>query len=484
MKLSTALPKPSLILMALIVPLFLLSGCGGGSDKTRPEVSATYPADNATSIPVNHKVTVTFSREMKSSTIDNASFTVTGADEPALTGTVTLNTDSNTATFSSSSTLTPNTEYTAKVTSGAESTNGKSLDSEYIWSFTSGDSTDSTAPTVLLQHPADTAKNVVLNTLVSATFSESIDAASVNSSIFTLAPSSNLTAMISGKASLNPAGTTLTFTPSNNLQASTSYTATITTGVMDNAIPANPLASPSVWSFRTGNSVSNGPGPIALGTAANFVILSKTGITNVPTSAVTGHIGSSPITSAAIDVTCTEITGTIYGADQGYTGSGDTSCFLGGSAANTLVAIAVLDMGAAYEDAAARTTPDFTELHGGDLSGKTLTPGLYKWGTGVLISTDMTFSGSSGDVWILQIAGDLTVESLARVTLSGGAKAKNIFWQIGGSSGAIINTDAHVAGVLLTQKAITLATGASITGRLLSQTETTLQQNVVTQPVQ
>jgi len=230
--------------------------------------------------------------------------------------------------------------------------------------------------------------------------------------------------------------------------------------------------------------VSNGPGPIALGTAANFVILSKTGITNVPTSAVTGHIGSSPITSAAIDVTCTEITGTIYGADQGYTGSGDTSCFLGGSAANTLVAIAVLDMGAAYEDAAARTTPDFTELHGGDLSGKTLTPGLYKWGTGVLISTDMTFSGSSGDVWILQIAGDLTVESLARVTLSGGAKAKNIFWQIGGSSGAIINTDAHVAGVLLTQKAITLATGASITGRLLSQTETTLQQNVVTQPVQ
>jgi len=482
MKLLTDRPKRPLILTALIAASFLFSGCSGSSNKNPLNVISTYPADNAVKVSVNHQVTVTFNKTMNSSTIDDASFTVAGVGEPALTGTVTLNADKNTATFVSTSTFTPNTEYTATITSRVKSTSGKPLDNEYIWVFTSGASTDSTAPTVLLRHPGNASTNVVRNTTVSATFSESINAVSVNADIFTLAPSEDLSALVSGKVSLNPAGTTVTFTPSDNLKASTNYTATATTGITDNAIPANALANNAVWSFRTGKNVSSGPAPVALGTAGNFVILTKTGITNVPTSAVTGNIGASPITSAAIDVTCTEITGTIYGADKGYTGSGDTSCFLGNSAANTFVGNAVLDMNAAYQDAASRTTPDFTELHGGDLSGKTLAPGLYKWGTGVLISTDMTFNGGSGDIWILQIAGDLTVESLANVMLAGGAKAKNIFWQIGGSSGAIINTDAHVAGILLTEKAITLATGASINGRLLSQTETTLQQNVIAKP--
>lgn len=466
----------------LIAASFLLSACSGSSKKATPTVSFTYPAPDAISVPVNHKITATFSVAMNPDTIDGTTFTVAGDGEPALIGEVTLNADSNTATFAPTSALTAGTEYTASISTEVRSTRGKALASEYVWTFTSGNSADLTAPTVILRQPADGVDGVVLNTTISATFSESVNRDSVNESSFTLAPSANLAAPVSGTVTLNDAGTVVTFTPEDDLDVSTQYTATVTTGVIDNAVPGNALVANSVWTFETGVAVSTGPAPVVLGTAGDFAILTKTGITNVPASAIVGNIGSSPITSAAIDVTCDEISGTIYGANEGYTGSGDITCFQGDSAANTFVAIAVLDMGAAYQDAAGRTTPDFTELHAGDLSGQTLVPGLYKWGTGVLISTDMTFDGGPGDVWIMQVAGDLTVESLASMTLAGGANAKNIFWQIGGLSGAIINTDAHIVGVLLVEKAITLATGTSVNGRLLSQTEVTLQQNDIDQP--
>ncbi|MCJ7766185.1 MAG: ice-binding family protein [Thiovulaceae bacterium] len=223
-------------------------------------------------------------------------------------------------------------------------------------------------------------------------------------------------------------------------------------------------------------------GPVNLGTAGNFAILSKAGITNTPTSAITGDSGSSPITAAAIDVTCGEINGSIYGSDAAYTGSGDTSCFKGTSADNTLVANAVLDMQTAYTDAAGRTLPDYTELYAGDVSGRTLTHGVYKWSSGLLITAaGVTISGSATDVWIFQIAKDLTVLDGAKVTLEGGALAKNIFWQVGGT-GVTLGTTVDFKGVILTQKAITLNTGATVNGRLLAQSAVTLDSNIVTAP--
>ncbi|PIU38781.1 MAG: hypothetical protein COT01_04825, partial [Piscirickettsiaceae bacterium CG07_land_8_20_14_0_80_44_28] len=199
----------------------------------------------------------------------------------------------------------------------------------------------------------------------------------------------------------------------------------------------------------------------------------------------TGNIGASPITAAAMDnVFCTEITGTIYGANAAYTGSGAISCFKGVPADNTLVANAVLDMGTAYNDAAGRTTPDFTELHAGDVSGQTLVPGLYKWGTSVLINTNVTLNGGPNDVWIFQIEGNITQASDTKVLLTGGAVAKNVFWQVAGGVGVDINTNATFEGVILAVKAVNVKTGATINGRLLSQTEVTLQQNTVTQPAQ
>jgi hypothetical protein len=223
---------------------------------------------------------------------------------------------------------------------------------------------------------------------------------------------------------------------------------------------------------------------VDLRTAGDFVILSKTGITTVPDSAITGNIGASPVTAAAMDtITCPQmLTGSIYGSDAAYTGNGDKTCFKGVSADNTVVANAILDMGTAYTDAAGRTLPDFTELYDGDISGQTLVPGLYKWGTSVFIYTSVTLAGGAGDIWIFQIAGDLTQAAATSVTLTGGAVAGNVFWQVGGGAGAAIGSAAHFEGTILAEKAITVGNTTTVIGNLYSQTAVTLDQNTVSQP--
>lgn len=217
-----------------------------------------------------------------------------------------------------------------------------------------------------------------------------------------------------------------------------------------------------------------GPAPVDLGAAGNFVILSKTGITDVPTSKVTGNVGTSPITGAADLLKCTEVTGTVYSDDA----AGPKPCNV--ISPSTLTA-AVLDMQEAYTDAAGRTRPDFTELGAGNIGGKTLVPGLYKWGTSVDIPTNVTLSGGADDVWIFQIAGNLNVSNAVAVHLTGGAQAKNIFWQVAGL--ATLGTTSQFEGILLSKTLIAVQTHASVNGRLYAQTAVTLEMNVVTQPV-
>jgi hypothetical protein len=220
-------------------------------------------------------------------------------------------------------------------------------------------------------------------------------------------------------------------------------------------------------------AVAQSAPPVNLGTAGNFVILSKTGITNVPTSAITGDVGTSPITGAANHFTCVEVTGNIYSVDA----SGPPPCSIMDP---TRLTTAVSDMETAYADAAGRILPDFTELGAGNISGLTLVPGLYKWSTGVLIASDVTFSGGPDNVWILQVAQNLIVSNGVIVHLSGGARARNIFWQVAGQ--VTLGTTSQFGGIILSQTAINLQTGASVNGRLFAQTDVTLQQNAVANP--
>ncbi len=225
--------------------------------------------------------------------------------------------------------------------------------------------------------------------------------------------------------------------------------------------------------FGASSTAMAGLAPVDLGTAGSFAILSKTGVTNVYASAITGNVGSSPITGAAILVTCTEVSGIIFSVDA----AGPLPCTVNSAPFLTL---AVLDMEIAYLDAQGRSSPDFTEVGAGEIGGLTLRPGLYKWGSGVSISSDVTIAGGPNDVFIFQIAGTLDQASATRVTLTGGAQAKNIFWQVAGA--VAIGTTAHFEGVVLAKTNVAVKTGASVQGRLLAQTAVTLQMNAVTQP--
>jgi hypothetical protein len=328
----------------------------------------------------------------------------------------------------------------------------------------------STTPTAASTDPQANVTGVPRNQAVAFTFSEAMDPATINVSTFTLMHGSNA---VPGEVTY--AGTTATFTPANVLAPSTLYTATMTTGAKTPT--GMSLASNKSWSFTTGGSSSALEG-VNLGSAINYLILAKTEITNIATSALTGNIGLSPaatsyitgfsLTNATGYATSTQVVGSVYAADMV-------------SPTPITLTTAVNNMLTAYTDAAGRPNPDFIELYTGILSDKTLAPGLYKWTTNVTVPGDVTISGSATDVWIFQIAGNLTVSSAKKITLSGGALAKNIFWQVAGQ--VTLGTTSHFEGIVLSKTGITFRTGASMNGRVLAQTAVVLDQNAVTNPL-
>jgi hypothetical protein len=145
-----------------------------------------------------------------------------------------------------------------------------------------------------------------------------------------------------------------------------------------------------------------------------------------------------------------------------------------------MLTTAVLDMQSAYNDAAGRPNPNFLNLGAGNIGGKTLSPGLYKWTSSVVIPTDVTISGGPNDVFIFQVAGTLMMSSAVKITLIGGVQAKNIFWQSAGT--VTLGTSSHFEGNIIGKTGVNMQTGASINGRMLAQTLVTLQMNTVTQP--
>lgn len=235
--------------------------------------------------------------------------------------------------------------------------------------------------------------------------------------------------------------------------------------------------STSSTTSTTGDASTSGL-PVKLGAASDFVVLAKSGISTVPTSAITGDLGVSPaaatfitgfsLTADSTNVfsTSPQVTGKVYAADYAPPTPSNLTTAVG-------------DMELAFTDAAGRA-PDVTELGAGDVGGMTLAPGVYKWGTGLLIPTDVTLTGDGTDVWIFQIAQDLTVSSGVKIVLAGGVKPKNVFWQVAGH--VDFGTTAHFEGIVLAQTSITLRTGASINGRLLAQTAIDIDSSIVVEP--
>uniref|UniRef100_A0A7S0SSV1 Ice-binding protein n=1 Tax=Mantoniella antarctica TaxID=81844 RepID=A0A7S0SSV1_9CHLO len=218
---------------------------------------------------------------------------------------------------------------------------------------------------------------------------------------------------------------------------------------------------------------------VELGTAEDFAILSKSGVSTVPQSEIRGDVGVSPIAQGALTgfsltvdssgtfATSDQVDGELYAADFK-------------SPTPEKLTRAVSDMETAYTDAASRSPADFVNHESGRLGGKTLAPGLYKFTTAVGFDDDCTLMGSATDTWIFQIAEGMSINSDKKIILAGGALAKNVVWAVKGVSS--FGARSHFEGIVLGATSATFVTDSSITGRVLVQTAVTLQKTTVTEP--
>jgi hypothetical protein len=331
-----------------------------------------------------------------------------------------------------------------------------------------------TVPTVTSNSPPDDATDVALNRRVRAIFSEPMDPDTLDTTSFTLT-SLSLDAGGPIGGTVSATGSSAVFVPDAPLAAGTEFLATISTAATD--AEGTALAAEHSWSFTTGEVLIPG-NPVDLGTAGDYVILAKSAISTVPTSAITGNVGVSP--AAASFITGFSLTAdatNVFSTSPQVTGQLFAANYTSPTPANLTAAVS--DMELAFTDAAGRAA-EFNELEDGSIGGLTLPEGVYKWGSNVSIATDLTLDGDATAVWIFQVAQNLTVSNATDITLMGGALPENVFWQVSGA--VTIGTTSHFEGVVLSQTAITLDTGASIDGRLLAQTAVVLRANTVAEP--
>lgn len=427
------------------------------TNATAPTVSSTIPISGAITVPLNQRVTATFSEAMDPATISapGTVVVVVTAGGAVVPGTVAYDTGSRTVIFEPTANLTAATQYTATISNAAKDLAGNALVAGAVpnpWSFTTGALVNNTRPTITVTSPASGATNVPLSKTISATFSAAMDPMTINNGSFTVSVAGPGGAPVNGTVVYDAASQIATFTPSANLAASTQYTANISNGVEDlsgNALAAG--AAPNPWNFTTGTTVAgSGQAPINLGSAAAFAIMATSSIVSTGPGIVNGDVGLDP--GSAQGIPPAQVNGTIHVNDP-------------------VIVQAQADLLAAYNDAVGRSTNSQTLP--GNMGGLTFTPGLYTNSTSVLISgagannnVTLDAQGDPNAVFIFQMGSTLTTGTGSQVILAGGAKAANIFWQVGTS--ATIDTTTIFKGNVLAAVSITMNTGAVVEGRMFA----------------
>jgi hypothetical protein len=220
---------------------------------------------------------------------------------------------------------------------------------------------------------------------------------------------------------------------------------------------------------------------VNLGAAGGFAILTHAGITDVPTSIITGNIGTdaagSAITGLSVSTSCPEVTGKVYTVDA--TGPGCETIN------PTLLGTAMTDEQTAYTTANGLATTVLNTGNGsGEIGGQTLVPGVYTFtggSTNVTISTNLTLSGGATGVWVFQIPGTFDVATGIHVNLTGGAEADNVFWIVAGQT--TLHATSIVNGTILDYAGIAMQNGAKLNGSAMSHTASvTLIANTITLP--
>ncbi len=414
-----------------------------------PMVTATDPTNTATSVFLNKIVVATFNMPMNPTTLNSTTFLMKQGATP-VTGTVSysgLN-----AYFIPSADFAPNTLYTCTISTGAQNTTSTPMAADYIWSFTTG---AISAPKVISTNPANNATGVVLTKVITATFDMPMNPLTINGTTFVLKQGTNVVA-----GTVTYAGSTASFTPSSNLLSGVVYTATITTGAQNPG--GTPIANDYIWSFST--IPPTGAPTVNLNSVGVFGIIAGVGVSNNAGFSVINNmdVGISPGVRSSITgfPPAVVVGGAIYASDDATP--------VGIAATLTQ---AKQDLTNAYLFAQGATAPAPATVSG-DIGGLTLAPGIYKSTSTLLIqSGDLTLDGQgdANSTWIFQIASAFTTVGGAggNVILTGGAQAKNVFWQTGSS--ATIGNNTSFNGTVLALTSITMGSNATAVGRMLAR---------------
>ncbi len=415
---------------------------GAGSDTTPPMVSSTNPVASATNVGTNQKIVATFDKPMDSTTLTGTTFTVletVGIIQLPVSGVVTYSTIGNTATFTPINAFDPGATFTATITTGVTDLSGNPLANNFVWSFMAGTTTDTTVPTVTSTNPLALAPSVGTDTSVSATFSEAMDSSTLNSATFTVTgPGATV---VAGKVSYDVPDQIVTFTPTSPLAATTTFTATLTSGVLD--LSGNALAN-TTWTFTTGTTTT-GQSSVDLGSASAYAVLAATTVTAPGAIVVNGDLGLWPGTS---------VTGFPPATVNGTT-----------NVDNPAAAAAQADLLTAFDYLMNTVPPGATEA--GNIGGSTLPPGVYTAASTLAVTSGNLTLDAQGDpnaVWIFQIGTALDVTT--QVILANGAQASNVFWEVGSS--ATIDVGAVMQGNILALTSVTTNLGATLNGRALA----------------
>jgi hypothetical protein len=465
------------------------------TDVTRPTVSLTTPADAAVGVATNTAISASFSEDMAPATIDATTFTVTDTTlGTAVAGTVTYSVASRTATFVPTTLpMASNDVFTATIAATATDLAGNGLAgtlaalpaaSAHVWSFTTGALGDVTPPTVLLVSPANGSIGNCLTKVVTATFSEAMDPATISGTTFGVTAGG---VAVAGDVTYDAAGLIATFVPTDpaGFAPSTVFVVTVTIGAKD--LAGNALAAPRTWGFTTGTLACTPPVP--LGFAATFGAFGgAAGVTNQGIQTVVqGDLGST--------AACTLVTG-FHDALHVYTETplnvavvnGAINCAPPAPGTPATLAIATqarIDAQAAYDQLAA--LPPGSDPGAGQLGGLVLVPGTYTSAAGTFDITtgDLTLDaqGDANAMWVFQSASALTVGLNAtprHVLLVNGAQAKNVYWQVG--SAARIEDGSAMVGTMIAPSGVTISTAgqtiqSTLTGRAISLTASVTMVN-------
>ena len=434
---------------------------GASTNSTAPLVTSTNPAATSVGAGTNQKITATFGEAMDSTTLTPSTFMLIGPGDTSIPGTVTYSTIGATASFTPSSVLTADSTYIAVVTTGVSDLAGNGLASDFVWGFTTADTTDSVAPTVSSTNPIDGASAVGIDASINASFDKAMDPATLNPGTFTVTgPGATV---VAGQVTYDVPDEIVTFTPASQLPANTTFTATLT-GALD--LAGNPLAT-FVWIFSTGTVVT-GLSPIDMGAATNFAVFAQATVTNTGATTINGDLGLTPGPS---------VTGFGPGVVNGTI-----------QLDNSAAAAALASLTTAYNNAQGLSEATIVAEN---LGGLTLTPGLYMSALNSfeISSANLTLDaqGDPNAVWVFQMPGStltLTAPGCS-VVLKNGAQASNIIWQVGTS--ATVAAGCVVEGSILADTTITLADSAIVNGRAMAGAITatgalTMSNDIATRP--